>query len=173
MNGCPNLAPPLTPLSMPAQSFQLCPTLHDPMDCSLPGSSVHGISQARILEWGAISFSNAWKWKVKVKSLSRVRLFTTPWTVAYQARLSMGFSRQEYCSGLPLPSPLSPRVCSNSYPLNQWCYPTISSSAAPFSFCLQSFQATRSFLMSWIFESGGHGIGASPLASVLPRNIQG
>ena len=84
---------------------QSCPTLHNPMDCSLPGSSVHGIFQTRVLEWGAISFSNALKWKVKVKLLSRVRLFTTPWTAAYQAPPSMGFSRQEYWSGVPLPSP--------------------------------------------------------------------
>ena len=84
---------------------QSCLTLSDPMDCSLPGSSVHEISQARILEWVAISFSNAWKWKVKVKSLSRVRLFVTPWTAAYQAPPCMGFSRQEYWNGLPLPSP--------------------------------------------------------------------
>ena len=64
-----------------------------------------GILQARTLEWVAISFSNAWKWKVKVKSLSHVRLFATPWTAAYQAPPSMGFSRQEYWSGVPLPSP--------------------------------------------------------------------
>ena len=66
---------------------------------------VPGILQARTLEWVAISFSNAWKWKVKVKSLSRIQLFATPWTAAYQAPPSMGFSRQEYCSGLPFPSP--------------------------------------------------------------------
>ena len=83
---------------------QSCPTLCDPMDCSLQGSSVHGILQARVLEWVAISFSSAWKWKVKVKSLSRVCLFATPWTEVYQAPPSMGFSRQEYWSGLPLPS---------------------------------------------------------------------
>ena len=64
-----------------------------------------GILQARTLEWVAISFSNAWKWKVKVKSLSRVQLLATPWTAAYQAPLSMGFSRQKYWSGVPLPSP--------------------------------------------------------------------
>ena len=57
---------------------QLCPTLSNPLDCSLPGSSIHGIFQARVLEWGAISFSNAWKWKVKGKSLSHVRLCPTP-----------------------------------------------------------------------------------------------
>ena len=84
---------------------QSCPTLRNPMDCSLPHSSVHGIFQARILEWVAISFSSAWKWKVKMKSLSRVQLFATPWTAAYQAPLSMGFFRQEYWCGVPLPSP--------------------------------------------------------------------
>ena len=89
-----------------AKSLQLCPTLCDPIDGSPPGSPVPGIPQARTLEWVSISFSNAWKWKVKVKSLSRVRLLATPWTVAYQAPLSMGFSRQEYWSGLPLPSPV-------------------------------------------------------------------
>ena len=75
------------------------------MDCSPPGSPVPGILQARTLEWGAIAFSNAWKWKVKVKSLSRVWLPATPWTAAHQAPQSMGFSRQEYWSGVPLPSP--------------------------------------------------------------------
>ena len=88
-----------------AKSLQSCPTLCDPMDGSPPGSPVPGILQARTLEWVAISFSNAWKWKVKVKSLSRVRLFATAWTAAYQSPLSMGFSRQEYWSGVPLPSP--------------------------------------------------------------------
>ena len=89
------------------KSLQLCLTLCDPIDDSPPGSPVPGIFQARTLEWVAISFSNVWKWKVKVKLLSRVRLFTTPWTAAYQAPLSMGFSRQEYWSGLPLPSPIA------------------------------------------------------------------
>ena len=82
-----------------------CPTLSDPMDCSLPGSSVHGIFQTRVLEWVAIAFSNAWKWKVKGKSLSHVQLSGTPWTAAHQAPPSMGFSRQEHWSGVPLPSP--------------------------------------------------------------------
>ena len=88
-----------------AKLLQSCPTLCDPRDGSPPGSPIPGILQARTLEWVAISFSKAWKWKVKVKSLSRVQLFATPWTVAYQAPLTMGFSRQEYWSGLPLPSP--------------------------------------------------------------------
>ena len=87
-----------------AKSLQSCPTLCDPIDGSPPGSPVPGILQARTLEWVAISFSNAWEWKEKVKSLSRVWLFTTPWTSAYQALPSMGFHRQEYCSGLPSPS---------------------------------------------------------------------
>ena len=88
-----------------AKSLQSCPTLCDPWDGSPPGSPIPGILQARTLEWVAISFSNAWKWKVKVKSFSHVRLFMTPWTAAYQAAPSMGFSRQEYWSGVPLPSP--------------------------------------------------------------------
>ena len=87
-----------------AKSLQSCPTLWDPIDGSLPGSSVPGILQVRILEWVAISFSNTWKWKVKVESLSRVQLFATPWAVAYQAPPSMGVSRKESWSGLPLPS---------------------------------------------------------------------
>ena len=88
-----------------AKSIQLCPTLCDPIDGSPPGSPVPGILQARTLKWVAISFSNAWKWKVKVKSLSRVQLLVTPWTAAHQAPPSMGFSRQEYWSGVPLPTP--------------------------------------------------------------------
>ena len=89
-----------------AKSLQSCPTLSDPIDGSQPGFPVPGILQARTLEWVAISFSNAWKWIVKVKSLSRVRFFAIPWTAAHQAPLPMGFSRQEYWSGVPLPSPI-------------------------------------------------------------------
>ena len=85
-------------LAAAAKSLQSCPTLCDPIDGSPPGSPVPGILQTRTMEWVAISFSNAWKWKVKVKSLSRVRLFATPWTAAYQAPPSTGFSRQEYWS---------------------------------------------------------------------------
>ena len=88
-----------------ARSLQSCLTLCDPIGGSPPGSTVPGILQARTLEWVAISFSNAWKWKVKVKSLSCVRLLVTPWTAAHQAPPSMGFSRQEYWSGVPLLSP--------------------------------------------------------------------
>ena len=83
-----------------AKLLQSCLTLCDPIDGSPPGSPIPGILQARTLEWVAISFSNAGKWKVKVKSLNRVRLLATPWTAAYQAPPSMGFSRQEYWSGV-------------------------------------------------------------------------
>ena len=79
-----------------AKLLQSCLTLCDPIDSSPPGSSVPGILQTRILECVAISFSNAWKWKVKVKLLSCIWLFATTWTIAYQAPPSMGFSRQEY-----------------------------------------------------------------------------
>ena len=89
-----------------AKSLQSCPTLCDPIDSSPPGSPFPGILQARTLEWVAISFSNAWKWKVKVKLLSCVWLLATPWTAAHQASQSIGFSRQEYWSGMPLSSPL-------------------------------------------------------------------
>ena len=88
------------------KSLQPCPTLCNPIDSSPPDSPIPGILQTRTVEWVAISFSNAWKWKVKVKSLSRVWLLATPWTAAYHAPLSMGFSRQEYWSGVPLPSPI-------------------------------------------------------------------
>ena len=90
-----------------AKSLQSCPTLCDPIDGSLPGSPVPGILRARTLEWVAISFSNAWKWKVKMKLLSHVWLLATPWTAAYQAPPSMWFSRQQYWSGVPLPSPMT------------------------------------------------------------------
>ena len=91
LQSCPTLCPS-------------CPTLCDPTDSSPPGSPVPGILQARTLEWVAISFSSAWKWKVKVKSLSHVWLLATPWAATYQASPSMGSSRQEYWSGVPWPS---------------------------------------------------------------------
>ena len=103
MNICGNLE---HLLNYAAKSLQSCLTLCNPRDGSPPASPVPGILQAITLEWVAISFSNAWKWKVKVKSLSRVRPSVTPWTAAFQAPPSMGFSRQEYWSGVPLPSPL-------------------------------------------------------------------
>ena len=99
--------PVLSIAAAAAKSLQSCPTLCDPIDGSPPGSPVPGILQTRTLEWVAISFNNACKWKVKVKSLSGVRLLATPWTAAYQAPPCRGFSGQEYWSGVPLPSPLS------------------------------------------------------------------
>ena len=92
-------------LAAAAKSLQLCPTPCNSIDGSPPGSPVPGILQARTLEWVAISFSNAGKWKVKVKSLSHVRPSAIPWTAAFQAPPPMGFSRQEYWSEVPLPSP--------------------------------------------------------------------
>ena len=89
-----------------AKSLQSCPTLCDPIDGSPPGSAIPGILQARTLEWVVIYFSNPWKWKVTVKSFSRVWLLGTPWTAAYVSPQSMGFSRQEYWSRVPLPSPV-------------------------------------------------------------------
>ena len=101
-----------------AKSPQSCPTLCDPIDGRPPGSAIPGTLQARTLEWVAISFSNAWKWKVKVKLPSRVWLSATPWTAAHEAPLSMGFSRQEYWSGVPLPSP---RYCHTTINILQLC----------------------------------------------------
>ena len=97
-----------------AKSLQSCPILCDPIEGSLPGSPIPGILQARTLEWVAISFSNAWKWKVKVKSLSRVRHSATSWTGAHQAPPSMWFFRKEYWSGVPLPS-LSRRLDNSKW----------------------------------------------------------
>ena len=97
-------APNAAAAAAAAKSLQLCPTLCDPIGGSPPGSPVPGILQARTLEWVAISFSNAWKWKVKVQSLSHIRLLATPWTASHEAPPSMGFSRQEYWSRVPLPS---------------------------------------------------------------------
>ena len=94
-----------TPAAAAAKLLQSCPTLSDPIDGSPPGSPVPGILQARTLEWVAIYFSNSRMWKVKVKQLSRVWLWAAPWTAAHQVPPSMGFSRQEYWSGLPFSSP--------------------------------------------------------------------
>ena len=109
----------LTKRSISAKSLQSCPTLCDPIDSSPPGSPIPGILQARTLEWVAISFSNTWKWKVKVKLLSRVQFLATPWTAAHQAPPSMGFSRQEYWSGVPLPSLEKVYRCQ-LYPVDWW-----------------------------------------------------
>ena len=118
-----------------AKSLQSCLTLCDPIDSSPPSSFVPGILQAKTLEWVAISFSNAWKWKVKVKSLSRVRLLATPRTAAYQAPLSMGFSTQEYWSGVPSPSP---PWCS-SCRLSSVCCPVLPTFTRPNSYIICHF----------------------------------
>ena len=122
------------PAAAAAKSLQSCPTLCDPIDGSPPGSPFPGILQARTLEWVAISFSNAWKWKVKGKLLSRVRLLATPWTAAYQAPPSMGFSKQEYWSGVPLPSPSSYHNCLQFFPLSSYKH-----SAPSYALCFPAF----------------------------------
>ena len=121
-----------------ARSLQSWPTLCDPKDGSLPGSPVPGILQARTLEWVAISFSDAWKWKSKVKSLSHVRLLVTPWTAAHQALPSMGFFRQEYWSGVPSPSPLG----------RGWAIPNLSLSSWGWDFCFFT-QKILGFSKKW------------------------
>ena len=148
-----------------AKLLQSCPTQWDPIDSSPPGSPVPGILQARTLEWVAISFSKAGKWKVKVKSLSRVRLSATPWTAPHQVALSsVQFSLSVVSDSLrshesqhtrpPCPSP-TPWVHSNSCPSSQWCHPDISSSVVPFSSCPQPLPASESFPMSQLFAWGG------------------
>ena len=113
---CSNTHP--LPAAAAAKSLQSCPTLCDPIDGSPSGSPIPGILQARTLEWVAISFSSAWKWKMKVKLLSRVRLLATSWTAAYRAPPSTGFSRQEYWSRVLLPSPIHYLVTHNSNPFH-------------------------------------------------------
>ena len=140
-----------------AKSLQSCPTLCDSMDCSPPGSPVPGILQARTLEWVAISFSNAWKWKVKGKWLSHVRLLATSWTAAYEAPLSMGFSRQEYWSGVPLPSPLqhwniSKKKKTTRYPLHPFCPLKACSLSSPsLSFLTPDWHLGSLFIPFWEF----------------------
>ena len=148
------------------------------MDCSLPGVSVHGISQARILEWVAISFSTGSSWprdQTRVSFIGRRIFFPTE--PPGKSSLDIQFSSvAQSCltlcsSGLqharhPCPS-LTSRVYSNSCPLSWWCHTTISSSVVPFSSSLQSFPASGSFQMSPFFTSGGQSIGVSASASGL------
>ena len=130
-----------------AKLLQSCPALCDLIDGSPQGSSVPGILQARTLEWVAISFSNTWKWKVKLKSLSRVRPLATPWTAAYQAPPSLGFSRQEHWSGLPF---LSPMHESEKW---KWSHSVVSVSSWP-----HGLQPTR-LLRPWDFPGKSTGVG--------------
>ena len=155
------------------KSLQSCPTLCDPVDCSPLGSPVPGILQERTLEWVHISFSNVWKWKVKVKSLSRVRLLATPWTAAYQAPPSMGFSRQEYWSGVPLPSPerLSHCWSGRTRPLLGLSGPQCPPSATMLCCHLESDNTVHSTLLTecllWAKHRDGMETGW-PLFSELP-----
>ena len=169
---------------------QSCLTLCNPMDCHPPGSSVHENFQARILEWVAIPFSRGFSWPRDWTWVScTAGGFFTVWATREALRtqgilhlLSDPFSRFSRSvvpnslqphglqhTRLPCPSP-TPEACSNSCPLSRWCHPTISSSVTPFFFFLQSFPASGSFPVSWLFQSGGKSIGAS--ASALPKNIQ-
>ena len=137
--------PPYMSAAAVAKSLQSCPTLCDPIDGSPPGSPVPGILQARTLEWVAIAFSNALKSKVKGKSLSHVQLFATPWTAAYPAPPSMGFSKQEYWSGV---------ATAFSSPLN---YSGLNSKSGPqllphFIFSKLSLQLHKSSLFHCFFS---------------------
>ena len=142
-----------------AKLLQSCLTLCDPIDGSPPGSSVPVIPQARTLEWVATSFSNASKWKVKVKSLSRVWLLATPWTAAYQAPLSMGFSRQEHWSGLPF---LSPVHQTEKW---KWSHSVVSDSWRP-----HGLQPTR-LLSLWGFPGKSTGVGCQSLLMPLNTSV--
>ena len=125
-----------------AKLLQSCPTLCDPIDGSPPGSPIPGILQARTLEWVAISFSNAWKWKLKVKSLSHVQLLATPWTTAYQAPLSMGFSRQEYWSGLTFPGHIKQSIMSLqlSFPMSGFIVTCFGSRTGDYDLLVKKFK---------------------------------
>ena len=162
---------------------QSCLTLCHPMDCSWPSSSVCGISQARILEWAAISSSKGSSWPKDWTCLSYNvgKFFTTKppgKPKLYYTFSSVQFSQSVVSDSLrphesqhsrpPCPSP-SPGVHSDSHPLSQWCHPTISSSVIPFSSCPQSLPASDSFPMSQLFTWGGQSTGASALASFLPK----
>ena len=154
------------------------------MDCSPPGSSVHGIIPARIVEWVVIFFSRVFLtqgWNLRLLDLLLcgwtfylLRPQEAPLCLLLMFSLSTAsnslWPHRLQHTRLPCPSP-SPGACSNSCPLSQWCHPTISSYVICFSSCLQSFPASGSFLMSWLFTSGGQIIGASASASVLPMNI--
>ena len=160
-------------LSSVAQS---CPTLCNPMDCSPPGVSIHGILQARILEWFAISFSREhaqprdWTWVSHIAG----RFFTV-WATSVQFRCSVVsdslWPHESQHARPPCPSP-TPRVYSNSCPSNWWRHPAISSSGIPFSSCPQSLPASGSFPVSQLFAWGGQSTGVSASASVLPMNIK-
>ena len=143
----------ITKIKSESEVPQSCQNLSDAMDYSPTDSSVHGIFQARTLDWVAISFSNAWNWKVKVKSLNRVRLLVTTWTAAHQAPLSLGFSRQEYWSGVPLPSPIKIKALLKSYNVQRhiaW-FPKKS---LLYSLCFPTLQSQQSCKRYWCLQQG-------------------
>ena len=151
--GISNFLEEISAAATAAKSLQSCPTLCDTIDGSPAGYPVPGILQARTLEWVAISFSNAWKWKVKVKVLSYVQLFAAPWTAAFQAPPSMGFSWQECWSGLPLPSPEEISSLSHSIVFLSF-FALISEEGFLISPCYSlelCIQMGRSFLFSFAF----------------------
>ena len=186
-----------------AKSLQSCPTLCDPIDVSPPGSPTPGIFQARTLEWVAISFSNAWKWKSESEVAQSCPTLRDPMDCSppgssihgiFQARVlecgatafcitsSVQFCRSVVSNSLQPHEPQharppcaspTPGVHPNPCPLSWWCHPTSSSSVVPFSSCLQSFPASGSFQMSQLFASGGPSIGVSASTSVLSKNSQG
>ena len=173
-----------------------CPTLWDPTDCSPPGSSVHGISQATILEWVVISFSRRSSWPRDLTHVSspciggrilyhwatreaQARVISSLQTV-YQTSVSACLLLLSHVWLFTTPWTAahqaacpSPGACSNSCPLSQWCHPTILSSVVPFSSCFKSFPASGSFPMSELLASGGQSIRTSASVSILPMNIQG
>ena len=172
---------------MHVQSLQSCLTLCDPMDCSPPGSSVHGILQARILEWVAIPFSRESS-PLGIEPMSPVSpaLQADSLLLSHQGSSFLSFSSVQFSLSVvsnslwphesqharpPCPSPTS-GVHPNSCASSPWCHPAISSSVVPFSSCPQSLQASGSFPLSQLFAWGGHSIGVSASASVLPINNQ-
>ena len=148
---------------------QSCLTLCDPRDCSLPGSSVHGIFQARVLEWVAISFSRGSSqprdWALASHIAGKCFIQKAQAFFFFFPIVSLSFSHcvVSDCDTMDCSTPgflVLPGVCSNSCPLSQWYHPTFSFSVAPFSSCLQSFPASGSFPVCQLFTSGGQSIGA-------------
>ena len=155
-----------------AKSLQSCPTLCDPIDGSPPGSPIPGILQARTLEWVAISFSNAGKWEVKVKPFSRVRLLATPWTAAYQAPPPMGFARQEYWSGVPLPSlfpsTMTPQTQTKKHARSSRAPPLIKQAGL-----LPAHEVDSSAKLSVPPVWGSSGVQTRPQSQALPMSRRG
>ena len=153
------------------------PTVRDLMDCSLPGSSIHGVFWARVLDWSATAFSkHAVSFKIpRHFSQNRKKNSTTCMKMLLFSCQVMSDSYwlhrlQHTRFSCPLPSP---RICPSSCQWNRWCHPTISSSVTLFFFFLQSFPASGSFPMSQLFTLGGQSTGRSASASVIPKSTWG